>query len=177
MNVWESFQDNMFVFATKKRPKITIPIARVDVSKKYGLFESEGLNVANVPKVLVYYDGTYYPFTMNNDPKLLYHFINRLLHPLITLKTQETIETFLDVEKEHKEVTRFMLPPKGLERNDYLDLDEQYMDKKFKTRVICMVYNKGDYDEELEEIRKVARKSAASLHIRIALVSDPRLIK
>ena len=106
----------------------------------------------------------------------LYHFINRLINPLVNLKTQESIELFLNQEEEHKEITKFMVP-KGTEIRSELMLDDTYQNLIYKTRIIVFIYNKGDYDEELDGIREDARKSALMLNMRIALVSDPKLVK
>jgi hypothetical protein len=94
----------------------------------------------------------------------------------VILKNQAAIEKFLDVNQEHPEMTKFFMPT-GTELRSDLYLGDTYKDFKFKTRVIACVYNKGDYDEELEEIKLVARRSAANLNVRIATITDPKLIK
>jgi len=95
---------------------------------------------------------------------------------VVTLKNQAAIEKFLDVENEWSEMTKFLVP-KGKDLRSELMLGDMYTSNKFKTRVIACVYNKGDYDEELEEIKKVARRSAGNLNIRIGVVTDPKLVK
>lgn len=40
-----------------------------------------------------------------------------------------------------------------------------------------MVYNKGDYNEELESIKDAARKSANKFGLRVGVVTEPRLVK
>ena len=102
--------------------------------------------------------------------------INRLIHPLVQLKTQEAIEEFLDVNKEHPEKTRFMMPT-GIQLRSELYLGNVYKNHTYKTRVIVCIYNEGDYDEEVESVREVARKSADFLGLCIGLVTDPRLVK
>ena len=39
-------------------------------------------------------------------------------------------------------------------------LGEDYKNLKFKTRVVVFIYNKGDYDEELEAVKYAAQMSA-----------------
>ena len=56
-------------------------------------------------------------------------------------------------------------------------LGEKYQTLKYKTRVVVFVYNKGDYDEELEAVRYAARMSANRQDLRIGLVSKPKLVK
>lgn len=176
-SVWQDFQDGRFVFATKKKSKITIPIARVDISKKYSVLEDEKLIGQNSPSIFVYYEGKYFMYDNDMDkPLMLLHFINRLLHPVVTLRFKEDIELFLNVNNEHMEHTKFFLPTGTVLSSD-LHLGDIYSSKKFKTRVIACVYNKGDYEEELNEIRSAARKSANRFNLRIAIVTDPRLVK
>ena len=47
----------------------------------------------------------------------------------------------------------------------------------YKTRVLTLVYNKGDYNEELETIKETGRKSANRFGLRIGVVSEPKLVK
>ena len=130
-----------------------------------------------IPSIYVYYDGTYYPYLNSLDsPTSLLHFINRLLHPLVYLKSKASIESFLSTPSEHSELTKFMLPT-GTSLRPSLSLGHLYQSQKYKTRVIVCIYNKGDYEEELSAIRDIARKSAGMLNLRIGLVSDPRMVK
>ena len=78
--------------------------------------------------------------------------------------------------EEHLEMTKFMVP-KGIHLREELILDNIYNKIKYKTRVVVAIYNKGDYDEELTEIKETARKSAGFLGMRIAFISDPKLVK
>ena len=73
-------------------------------------------------------------------------------------------------------MTKFMVL-KGITFREELVLGDLYKNMKFKTRVIICIYNKGDYDEELSNIKETARKSASMLNIRIGFVSDPKLVK
>ena len=73
-------------------------------------------------------------------------------------------------------MTKFMVP-KGSETREENRLGEVYTNLSFKTRVLILVYNKGDYDEELDGLRNDARRSALMLNFRVGLVSDPKLVK
>lgn len=176
-SVHSDFKAKRFSFQTKKKKSLEIPVARVDVSKKYSFISQENLHRSIVPAIYVYYEGVYYNFDSKDPtPETLLHFINRLLHPLVPLRTQEQIELFLDQNTEHPEKTRFFMPT-GIELEDRLLLGETYQNFTFKTRVIIFIFNKGDYDEELEGVKLAARKSANMLNLRIALVTDHRLVK
>jgi hypothetical protein len=67
--------------------------------------------------------------------------------------------------------------PTGIKLRPELLLEEIYKKFQFKTRVVVAIYNKGDYDEELQTIKEVARRSAHMHSLRIGLVSDPKLVK
>ena len=77
-----------FTFATKKKANIRIPVVRADISKKLNFLTDEKLGVTNIPQIYVFYDGHYYMYDAGLDqPKKFLHFMNRLLHPVVNLKT------------------------------------------------------------------------------------------
>lgn len=172
------FKDKVHIFATKKVAEIVIPVVRVDVAEKSSFLEQQNVRTTDLPAVFVYYDGAYYSFPREHfgEPKRLIHLMNRLLHPLVNLRSQEAIETFLNVNAEHEEKTKFMMPT-GVELRPELMLDRLYKDLKYKTRAIICIYNRGDYDEEIESLKEVARRSAHMLNLRIGIVSDAKLVK
>ena len=47
--------------------------------------------LVTVPGVYVWFDGVFYKFDSNGDPISLVHLINRLITPLVTLKTEEDV--------------------------------------------------------------------------------------
>mmetsp|Transcript_16561 Transcript_16561/g.28176 ORF Transcript_16561/g.28176 Transcript_16561/m.28176 type:complete len:297 (+) Transcript_16561:287-1177(+) len=165
-----------------KKKRRSIPIVRVDSSKKMDLFAKEGLPNKPQPSIQVYYDGTYYEYDGSFEVEAseeggegkiaLLHFINRLLNPLVQLKSEEEIELFLDQKKEWVEKSKFI---KGAAED--LVMGDAYKRLQFKTRVIAFFYSKQDYDEELNAVRDVARRLARREQFRIALVSDPEIIK
>lgn len=174
----EDFKNKLHIFATKKVKEIVIPVVRVDMSDKSSFVEQQNLRTTDLPAVFVYYDGAYYSFSKESfgEPKKLIHLINRLLHPLVNLRSQEAIEAFLNVNAEHEEKTKFMMPT-GVELRPELMLGRLYNNLVFKTRAIICIYNRGDYDEEIESLKDVARRSAHMLNLRIGIVSDAKLVK
>jgi hypothetical protein len=48
---------------------------------------------------------------------------------------------------------------------------------KYKTRVLFLIYEKSDYDEEIKEIKMAARFLANREEVRIGLVTDPMMVK
>ena len=47
----------------KKKTFEQIKIARLDISKKYDFIKTEGFPDVGLPKLFVYYDGDYHPYT------------------------------------------------------------------------------------------------------------------
>jgi len=120
------------------------------MKQKNSIIQQQNLRTTDLPAVYVYYDGDYYPIKADSysEHKKVIHLMNRLLHPLVNLKSQEQIEEFLNVKKEHEEKTKFMMPT-GITLRKELYLNKLYSEQTFKTRVIILIYNKGDYDGEI----------------------------
>ena len=47
----------------------------------------------------------------------------------------------------------------------------------YKTRVVAFIYDPDDYDEELRELKRSARKLANFKGIRIGLVTNQKMIR
>lgn len=76
------------------------------------------------------------------------------------------------MNKEYPESTKFM--------NNHWEeyqLGKDYKSEIYKTRVIAFIYNQDDFDEEIKSLRVAAKKSLRRINLRIALVTDTRLIK
>lgn len=56
-------------------------------------------------------------------------------------------------------------------------LGKIYSDRKTKTRVIAFVYDKKDFTDELKNLRNTGKYSAKRDELRIAIVTDKKLIK
>lgn len=93
------------MYMHKKR---RISIARVDIAKKYAFVERENIRSDNLPSIVVYFDGNYYLYEGNKDSKEeLLHFINKIINPIVPLKTDDEVENFLNLNLEHVEKTKF----------------------------------------------------------------------
>ena len=120
-------------------------MARLDVAKKYEFASKEGLATNRSPTILIYYEGHYYPYDHTlAEPKYILSYINRLLHPLVNLKTAQDVENFLDLNKEYPENTKFMN-----NQWDHFQLGKDYKSEIYKTRVIAFIFNSDDFDEEI----------------------------
>jgi hypothetical protein len=60
---------------------------------------------------------------------------------------------------------------------DKIPILENYADLTFKTRVVCFFFDKGEYKEDIQRLRDDARKLALRSNLRIAQVTDNKMIK
>lgn len=102
------------------------------------------------------------------------HQLNKILNPLVSLKSEEEIDRFLDQETfwEGDYQTNFFKKSEGVGR-----LNDVYSQMKLKTRVVCFVWDKHEYREELKQIKRDARYLATRENLRIAVVDNQKLIK
>lgn len=98
--------------------------------------------------------------------------MNKIINPLVTLKTEEEVETFLNLQVEHVEKTKFFSynPSAPV-------LGETYRSRKTKTRVIAFIYDKDDFPDELKQLRQAGRYSAKRDELRMGIVTDKKIIK
>ena len=64
--------------------------------------------IDDVPAIFVMHDGGYFRYSMSSNHDLddisgILHFINRLQHPLVSLDSEEAIQSFLDESVEFEE--------------------------------------------------------------------------
>ena len=107
---------------------------------------------------------------------MVLHQINRILNPLVVLNSEESVERFLntsDLFWEEDYETAFFKPYKS----DVPLMQKHYSQQKFKTRVICFLYDKQEYREEYKELKNDARYLATRDNLRIAFVDNQRTIK
>jgi len=98
------------------------------------------------------------------------HFLNKLINPLVELKTEEELLEFLELQKEHNESTKFF-------SKKSLPLGNQYSERVTKTRAVAFIYDKEDYVEELRNLKYAGRFSAKREELRIGVVYDKKIIK
>lgn len=66
--------------------------------------------------------------------------------PLVTLKTDEDVQNFLNINEEFKENTKFF-------GENPVKLGDTFKNRKTKTRVIAFIYDKDDFTDELKNLR------------------------
>ena len=102
--------------------------------------------------------------------------MNKVLNPLVRLKSEEEIKSFLNVSMEHSETSRFVAK-KGDVMPEELRYGSEYNHLYFKTRVIVFVYDEEEYEQELEAVAKSARYSSRRIDIRYGIVTNRNIIK
>jgi hypothetical protein len=76
----------------------------------------------------------------------------------------------LSLDQEYEEKTKFFeIKP--------IYLGGAYTERKAKTRVIAFIFDKEDFIDELKSLRFTGRASAKREELRIAIVTDKKLIK
>ena len=98
------------------------------------------------------------------------HFINRVLNPIVELKSESEVNLFLDMEQEWIENTDFY-------KNKYEKLGEKYQVLTKHTRVIAFFHDKKEYSNELKLFKKAAQALVGRDDLRIGLVTKPELVK
>jgi len=85
-------------FSVENKKKVTqIKIARVDTEKAWDFIETDNLWTYEDPSIAVFFEGRYYPYDNTyEDPKYLLQFINKLLHPVLILKTESDMDKFMN---------------------------------------------------------------------------------
>ena len=59
---------------------------------KLSFLEKEQIRTEQIPAILIYFDGTYYPYDGNKESKSeLLHYISRLVHPILSLDSEEEL--------------------------------------------------------------------------------------
>jgi hypothetical protein len=100
-----------------------------------------------MPTLLVHYDGYYYYYEgSKTSHEEFLHFMNKIINPVVELTTEEDLAQFLALENEYVEKTEFFekspLPlPAGL-----------YQSRRAKTRVIAFIFDKEDFNDELNNL-------------------------
>ena len=114
-------------------------------------------------------DGTTYEYGETILKDFLMHFINRHLYPVVLLKTTEEVERFADATQEWQENTPFY-------QSKYEGFGELFSQFRKTTRVIMFVKDKGEFKEEMGQLKDAARQLASRDDLRIARVSSKNVI-
>ena len=92
------------------------------------------------------------------------------MYPVVLLKTKEDIESFIDTSKEWIEDTPFY-------KKNYTGFGELFSYFRKTTRVVAFVHDKEDFKDEFKQLHKAAFELASRDDLRIAKVTNPKLVK
>lgn len=133
-----------------------------------------------VPKMFVYkYDpilltlyrkGEYYPYDGYYMRGMFLAFINRVLNPVVYLKSAADIERFLDIKTEFEEDNEFY-------KSRFEGIGDYYARMSRHTRVIGFFSDKAEYKNEYRLLQEAAQKLAGRRDdLRVAIVTNKTLV-
>ena len=71
----------------------------MNAHEKYDFLKDDKLLDYEWPSIYVFYEGSYYLYDHDyGNVSKLEHFVNRILNPFLILKSEEDIDTFLDIQ-------------------------------------------------------------------------------
>lgn len=89
---------------------------------------------------MIYYEGDYFMYEGGRDNSTeILHQINKLVNPIVTLTTDEQIQSFLAFENEFIEDSGSFLSTKPV------SLGPVYYNRKTKTRVLIFAFDTEDF--------------------------------
>lgn len=99
------------------------------------------------------------------------HFINRVINPVVTLKSQQEIDRFLDSEREYEEKSEFY-------KAGFEPIGQYYHSMGKRVRVIGFFHDKSEYKNELRLLKEAAQSlSGIRDDLRVGIVTDKALVK
>ena len=119
----------------------------------------------------MYKKGEYYPYDGYFMRGMLLHFINRVINPVVVLKTESDVNNFLDSAHEWEEQTEFY-------KNKYEGLGDYYSKMGKRVRVIGFFHDKKEYKNEYRLLQEAAQRlSGRRDDLRIGVVTSQALVK
>lgn len=124
-----------------------------------------------VPKILVYKKGEYYPYEGYFMRGMLLHFINRVINPVVYLKTPDEVEAFLETETEFEEKTEFY-------KNKFEGIGDYYTKMGKRVRVVGFFSDKSEYKNEIRLLTEAAQALAGKRDdLRVGIVTNKTVVK
>jgi len=119
----------------------------------------------------VYKKGDYYAYDGYFMRGMLLHFINRVINPVVVLKTELDIDRFIDSAHEWEEQTEFY-------KDRFEGIGDYYSKMGKRVRVIGFFHDKKEYKNEYRLLQEAAQAlSGRRDDLRVATVSDKALVK
>jgi len=102
---------------------------------------------------------------------MLLHFINRVINPIVFLKTEQEIDAFLDTDKEYDEKNEFY-------KNKFEGIGDYYTKMGKRVRVIGFFSDKSEYKNEIRLLTEAAQALAGKRDdLRVGLVTNATLVR
>jgi hypothetical protein len=146
-----------------------LPIVRLDVSKYSEQVEEEKIYLDGVPRIFVYFKGSYYMYIEGDNLNLFLMFLNKVLYPLAELKTEQQVEIFASVENEFIESTPFY-------KTKYRGIEDLIHNMTKVTRVLALISEDSKYTTKIEELEAAARKLVERTDLRVGIVRDSGVV-
>jgi hypothetical protein len=109
-----------------------IPVVRLDISKHYEMLEPTGIKLDSIPRHFLYHDGKYYLYDEEDHLNAFIAFINRVLYPVLELKTEQQIKNFIDTSGEVIESTPFY-------KEKYRSVKDRFSGREKTNRLLAFV--------------------------------------
>ena len=120
--------------------------------------------------MLFHRKGEYYPYDGYFMKGMFLHFINRVINPVVLLKSEVDIDRFINSETEYQEQSEFF-------KNKYEPFGDYYRRMSKRVRVIAFIHDKAEYKNELRLFQEAAQSlSGKRDDLRVGLVTNKTLI-
>jgi hypothetical protein len=147
----------------------SLPIVRLDAYKYFKQVEEEKIFLVGVPRIFVYFKGSFYEYTESDNLNLFLMFLNRVFHPLAELKTEQQVENFAIVKNEYIESTPFY-------KTKYRSIGDLMQNITKATRVLALISDDSKFATKIDELEVAARKLAERTNLRVGVVRDSVIV-
>ena len=148
-----------------------IPVVRADLLRDKKILEEENVRYEKIPKTYIHFNGAYIMYDGVQELGFFLHTLNRLLYPVVLLRSESGVNRFLQLDQEWQEDTPFY-------RKGYMPMGDYYGSMKKKTRVIALVSDKKEFRDELKQFEEAAGFLAMRDDLRIAkLIKADKVMK
>lgn len=96
--------------------------------------------------------------------------MNRVIYPVVLLKTRDQVEKFMDTSKDWVEETPFY-------KHKYIGFGEYFGQFRKVTRVIAFISSKKDLEDEQKLLSEAGAELALREDLRIAKITNPAIVK
>ena len=146
-----------------------LEIGRVDLRYMRGFGPVENLDHQTiVPRIAVYKDGNIYTYTSYMHYPLVLYFINKVLHPFVTLNTIEDIHAFIDTTTEYTEQNEFY--PAGT----YEAIGGSFPGKPH--RCVMLVNDAVEYKSHVKKFKQIASKMNYRIELRFGICTNANVV-